>query len=148
MSSPAEACSASATISTERVVSRTAESPLCRFVQRRACAFSPAICKDHFVRLGMFDFAAKGQIGLVTPSPTNLEIAHDLFSVEDGDRNGEGERNRIAEIDERMQARQRMFLAEAAQQRLGSAAILRRLQPHAGKAAPPGLDFREFAFLR
>lgn len=60
------------------------------------------VCEDHFVRLRMLDFAGEGQIGLVTPRPPDLEIASDPFDVEDGDRNGEGERNRVAEIDKRM----------------------------------------------
>ncbi len=41
----AESCIASATISTDRVSPRTAERPLCRLVQRRACARSALSAK-------------------------------------------------------------------------------------------------------
>jgi len=45
-----------------------------------------------------------------------------------------------------MQARQISFLAQAAQQGLGGAAVLRGLEAHPGKAAPPGLNGWHLAF--
>ena len=57
------------------------------------------------------------------------------------DRDGEGNRDGVAQVDERMKPRQAPLGAEAAQQRLRSAAVLGRLEPHPGEGAPPGLYF-------
>lgn len=52
----------------------------------------------------------------------HLERPGDLGRVEDSDRDGEGQGDRVAQVDQRVQPRQAALLAEPAQQRLGRAA--------------------------
>jgi hypothetical protein len=87
--------------------------------------------------------AGESQVGLRTGRVTHLGVTGDLGAVEHRHGDREGERDRVAEIDQRMDARERLLLAVAAQQRFGGAAILRGLQAHLGEGAPPGLDFGE-----
>jgi hypothetical protein len=107
-----------------------------------------AIRKDHFAGLRVFGLSCERQIGLVAGSPANMQIAADMGQIEDGDRDREGERGGVAEVNQRMDRRQAAFLPEASEQGFRSRAILRRLQPHPGKGPAPGLDCRQVAFRR
>jgi hypothetical protein len=99
--------------------------------------------EDHLAGRGVLDLAAEREIVLVAGRVPHLERPGDLVRVEDGDRDGEGQRDRVAQVDQRVQRRQATFLAEPAEQRLGRAAVLGRLQAHPGEGAPPRLDLGE-----
>src|SRR5262249_16114383 len=58
---------------------------------------------------------------------------------------GESQRGGVAEVDQRMQARQRTLLAEAPKQRLRNTSVLRWFQTHLGENTPPSLDLRQLA---
>jgi hypothetical protein len=97
--------------------------------------------EDHLAGGGVLDLAAEREVVLVAGRVPHLERPGDLVRVEDGDRDGEGQRDRVAQVDQRVQRRQAALGTEPAQQRFGRAAVLGRLQAHPGEGAPPGLDF-------
>jgi hypothetical protein len=99
--------------------------------------------EDHLAGRGVLGLAAERQVVLVAGRVPHLERPGDLVRVEDGDRDGEGQRDRVAQVDQRVQPRQAALLAEPAQQRLGRAAVLGRLQAHPGEGAPPRPGSRE-----
>ena len=124
-----------------RCSSRTADSPLCRWVQRRACALPAVVDEAHFAGLGVLRLAAEAQIALAAAGVAHLQRAGDVRQVDHGHRDGEGHRDRVAHVDQRVDARQGAFLAQAPQQRFGGAAVLRWLEPHARERAAPSLHF-------
>ena len=140
MSDDAMPCIASATISTAVVELWTADSPLRRFVHRRACTRG-AVGEDHLVGGRVLHLARERQVRLVARRVTHLKITGELGDVENGNRDGAGNRDGVARVDERMKPRQAPLGAESAQQRLRSAAVLGWLEPHPGEGAPPGLYF-------
>ena len=93
-------------------------------------AMAEVIAELDLARIGPLVLAAEGQVVFVAGGPAHLEVAGDMLQVEDGDRNRIRHRDRIAQVDERMDARQLALLAQAPQQRFGCAAVLRGLQPH------------------
>jgi hypothetical protein len=101
--------------------------------------------EDDLARGRMLDIASEGQVGLVSGRVPDLERAGDLGDVQHGHRDGEGQRDRVAQVDQGVQRGQAPFLAEAAQQRLRGAAVLGGLEPHPGKGPPPGLDLGQLA---
>src|SRR5262245_59693584 len=93
--------------------------------------------EDHLTGTGMLALAGE-RAGLLSPDRTpDLEIAGDCGDVKDRHLDGEGHRNGITDVDQGVQPWQAALLAEPPQQRLRSAPILSRLQPHPGKSAPP-----------
>ena len=102
--------------------------------------------ENHLTRFRVLGLARECQIGLVAGGVPDREIAVDLRKVEHRDRNREGERDRVAQIDQRMDPRQRIFLAKTPQQRFRGAAVLRRLQPHARENAAPCGYLGQFRF--
>src|SRR5215813_14133195 len=105
-----------------------------------------AVAKDHLAGGGVFHLAVEGQVFLVTGRAPHLQPAGDRGDVEDGHRDGERERDGVAQVDEGMLVRESSLLAEPPQQRLGGAPVLGGLEPHPGEGAPPGLDFGQVAF--
>ena len=101
--------------------------------------------EDHLARHRMLGVPGEGQVLLVAGRVADLERAGDRHEVQDGHRDGEGQRDRVAQVHQGMQPGQAPVLAEPAQQRLRGAAVLGRLQAHGREGAPPGLDLRQFA---
>jgi hypothetical protein len=104
-----------------------------------------AVGEDHLAWRRMLDVSGEGQVLLVPGRVPHLERAGDGGDVEDRDRDGEGQRDRVAQVDERMQPWQAPLLAEPAQQRLRRAAVLGGLEPQLREGPPPGLDLRQLA---
>jgi hypothetical protein len=101
---------------------------------------SRLVGEDHLVWLGVLRVAGKRLVDLGTVCVANLEVTGDLRPIECGHRNGERHRDRVAEIDERMDLRQCTFLPESPQECLRGASVLRGLEPHLRVRAPPRLD--------
>jgi hypothetical protein len=101
--------------------------------------------EDHLADGGVLDLAREGQVLLVSGRIAHLERAGDLGDVQDRHRDGEGQRDRVAQVDQGMHLGQGPFLAETAQQRFRGAPVLGRLEAHGREGAPPGLDLRQFA---
>jgi hypothetical protein len=98
------------------------------------------IGEDHLAGRRMLNVSGEGQVLLVSARVTNLERTGDRGDVEDGNRDGEGQRGGVAQVDEGMQPGQASLLTEAAQQRLRGAAVLGGLEPHLREGPPPRLD--------
>jgi hypothetical protein len=103
------------------------------------------IGEDHLAGRRMLNVPGEGQVLLVPGRVPDLERAGDGRDVEDGDRDGEGQRDRVAQVDEGMQPRQASLLTEAAQQRLRGAAVLGGLESHLRERPPPRLDLGQLA---
>jgi hypothetical protein len=92
--------------------------------------------------------AAERQVLLLAGRVPHLEVTLDAAQVEHGDRDRVRERDGVAQVDKRVHAWQVAILAEAAQQRLGRAPVLGRLEPHRREHAPPRLDLRQLRLGR
>jgi hypothetical protein len=103
------------------------------------------IGKDHLAGRRMLNVPGEGQVLLVPERVPDLERAGDGGDVEDGDRDGESQRDRVAQVDEGMQPGQAPLLTEAAQQRLRGAAVLGGLESHLREGPPPRLDLGQLA---
>jgi hypothetical protein len=63
---------------------------------------SGLVREDHLAGGGMLDLAREGQVLFVPGRVAHLERAGDLRGVQDGHRDGEGQRDRVAQVDEGM----------------------------------------------
>jgi DNA-binding CsgD family transcriptional regulator len=71
--------------------------------------------EDHLAGRGVLDVPGEGQVLLLAGRVADLERAGDLRSVQDGDRDGVGQRDRVAQVDQGMQRRQAPLLTKPAQ---------------------------------
>ena len=88
----------------ERVLEVTAEEALCRLRQRRA--WPGVVGVDDLLRFRMIDTAAEGQVALVSSGGSHLQVARDSVEIEDGDRDGRGERAGVAQVDQGVDTRE------------------------------------------
>src|ERR1700752_4812956 len=110
------------------------------------CMHVPGLVgEDHLARMRMLGLAGEGGIALAPVRVADGERTAEPVSVDNRYRHCVGERNRITEVHERMNRGQCAFLPVAPQQRLGSAPVLRWLEPHASEGAPPRADLRELS---
>src|SRR6185436_17029370 len=89
-----------------------------------------AVREDHFAWFRMFHIPGKCDVDLGARGIPDFEVVRDLRDVEYSDGNGEGQRDRIAQVDHRMNVRERAFFPESPQERVRGASILRRLEAH------------------
>jgi hypothetical protein len=101
--------------------------------------------EDHLAGRRMLGIAAERHVVLVTGRVPDLDAAGDRGDVQDRHRDGEGQRDRVAQVDERVQPRERSLLAEPAQQRLRGTPVLGGLESHPRERAAPCLDLRHLA---
>jgi hypothetical protein len=94
----------------------------------------------------MLDLAGEWQVRLGASRVPHLGVAGDLGAIEHRHRDRKGERDRVTEIDERMDPREEALFAVAAQQRFRRATVLSRPEAHSGEGPPPGLDLGQLAF--
>jgi hypothetical protein len=77
---------------------------------------SGLVGEDHLTGGRVLCLSAKRQVVLVADRVPYLERPGDGGDVEDGDRDGEGQRDRVAQVDQGVQPRQAAFLAKTPQQ--------------------------------
>jgi hypothetical protein len=98
------------------------------------------IDNDHFAGIGMLDLTRERLRQLIASGSADLDAPADVIKIDHRNRQCAGQRHRVADVDGRMERRQRVLAAEAAQQRLGRRALLRRLEPQLAERAAPCLD--------
>ena len=74
------------------------------------------IGEDDLARVWVLLLARAGEIPLAAVRRAHVEVLDDLSEVERRDRRGVSERDRVAQIDERVDPRQSAVLPKAAQQ--------------------------------